>query len=310
MASGLKFEIFRAEEIYNDTMTDQTVYGGFWIRAAAALVDTVLVVAVLAPLAILWQLLSVRSWRPTGAFVVLYALPAIITLVFWSRWGATPGKRWLGLRIVRADQEDLRPGLGALIGRYAGYWLSFVCLGLGYFWVGWDRRKQGFHDRLAGTVVVRTASPSIPLGGGLAILAATAILVLVGGGLAARRWLGMHQKQFMAASEAIREEARKYGATHSEREILSDAMRRSAACRGFTCQTLVQIYLREALRQQKSTSGFCGDRVPPLNSIMATGLWRAGWCKSLGRTDAFCAPQMQAVQEHCLQDTGRLPETV
>ena len=40
--------------------------------------------------------------------------------------------------------------------RYLGYYVSLFGLGLGFFWVGWDRRKQGWHDKLAGTVVVRS----------------------------------------------------------------------------------------------------------------------------------------------------------
>jgi hypothetical protein len=48
-----------------------------------------------------------------------------------------------------------RPSLGQLIGRYAGYTVSVLPLGFGLVWVGWDPRKQGWHDKLAGTVVVR-----------------------------------------------------------------------------------------------------------------------------------------------------------
>ena len=48
-----------------------------------------------------------------------------------------------------------KPSLGQLIIRYLGYFVSLVPLGLGYFWVAFDKKKQGFHDKLANTVVVQ-----------------------------------------------------------------------------------------------------------------------------------------------------------
>jgi uncharacterized RDD family membrane protein YckC len=48
------------------------------------------------------------------------------------------------------------PTIGQCIGRYLGYIVSTVPLGLGLIWVAFDARKQGWHDKLAGTVVIRT----------------------------------------------------------------------------------------------------------------------------------------------------------
>lgn len=47
-----------------------------------------------------------------------------------------------------------RPSRRQLVGRYLAYYVSMIPLFLGFFWIGWDKRKQGFHDKLAGTVVV------------------------------------------------------------------------------------------------------------------------------------------------------------
>lgn len=47
--------------------------------------------------------------------------------------------------------------MGQLIGRYFAYFLSALALCLGFAWIGWNRRKQGWHDKLAGTVVVSRA---------------------------------------------------------------------------------------------------------------------------------------------------------
>jgi uncharacterized RDD family membrane protein YckC len=78
-----------------------------------------------------------------------------VVLAFWSRAGATPGKMLLRMKIIDAETgRDATFGMLAL--RYLGYFVSMLPLYLGVLWVGWDKRKQGFHDKIAGTVVVRT----------------------------------------------------------------------------------------------------------------------------------------------------------
>ena len=49
-----------------------------------------------------------------------------------------------------------KPSTAQFIGRYLGYYLAGIPLLLGIFWVGFDKRKQGWHDKLAGTLVVKT----------------------------------------------------------------------------------------------------------------------------------------------------------
>jgi uncharacterized RDD family membrane protein YckC len=63
-----------------------------------------------------------------------------------------------GLTIVDAKTGD-KPSTGQFIGRYFGYYVSTIPLLLGLIWVGIDRRKQGWHDKLAGTVVIRNRRP-------------------------------------------------------------------------------------------------------------------------------------------------------
>ena len=76
---------------------------------------------------------------------------------FWVRSGQTPGKRLLHLKVVRRDGQPL--SWGTAIARYLGYIVSALPLYLGFLWILWDRNKQGFHDKIAGTVVVRTYQP-------------------------------------------------------------------------------------------------------------------------------------------------------
>jgi uncharacterized RDD family membrane protein YckC len=143
-------------------MTEQTTeYAGFWIRVVAALIDTVLVLAVSVPL-----LVAVYGWAyfdaaRTGAAagtadaLISWLAPAVAVVAFWFYKQATPGKIAVSARVVDAITGKA-PTIGQCIGRYLGYIVSTVPLGLGLIWVAFDARKQGWHDKLAGTVVIRT----------------------------------------------------------------------------------------------------------------------------------------------------------
>ena len=137
------------------------VYAGFWIRVAASLIDTLLMMMVVLPVMSLiygpeyWFAHSyiVGFWD----FLFNYLLPAIVVIVFWLYKSATPGKMALKLTIVDASTGE-KPSTKQLIIRYVGYYVSIIPLMLGFIWVGIDKRKQGFHDKLAGTVVLRNTA--------------------------------------------------------------------------------------------------------------------------------------------------------
>ena len=92
-----------------------------------------------------------------GVLVVWAALLAIQFLyfvVFWSRRGATPGQQLLGVQ-VRNERDGSRISLKRAAARYFGYIVSIWIVYIGFIWVAFDSRKQGWHDKIAGTVVVR-----------------------------------------------------------------------------------------------------------------------------------------------------------
>jgi uncharacterized RDD family membrane protein YckC len=66
--------------------------------------------------------------------------------------GKTPGKMVFGLKVIRENGEA--PGFGTAFLRWIGYFLSSLPLNLGFIWIAFDSKKQGFHDKLAGTVVI------------------------------------------------------------------------------------------------------------------------------------------------------------
>lgn len=133
-------------------------YVGFWARVAASLIDTVLVALVIYPL--LHLVYGREYWLGEGFvrgpvdFLLSWIFPAAAIVLFWIARQATPGKMVIGARIMDARTGG-KPSTGQLIIRYLGYYLSAIPLFLGFFWVGIDPRKQGWHDKLAATVVVR-----------------------------------------------------------------------------------------------------------------------------------------------------------
>ena len=135
-------------------------YAGFWIRVLAALIDSIMVLVVIAPL--LSAIYGMGYWKGEAfvygpADVMLsYVAPALFVILFWIYKSATPGKMFLKLEIVDAATGG-RPSTGRLIKRYFAYYLSLIPFCLGFFSIGRDERKQGWHDKVAGTLVIRRA---------------------------------------------------------------------------------------------------------------------------------------------------------
>ena len=133
-------------------------YVGFWARIGASIIDTVLVVVICFPL--LTLIYGEEYWSSTqlvqgpADLLLNWVLPAVAVVLFWVYRQATPGKMAIGARIVDA-RTGARPSTGQLIGRYFAYYVSLLPLMLGFIWVAFDARKQGWHDKLANTVVVR-----------------------------------------------------------------------------------------------------------------------------------------------------------
>ena len=163
-------------------------YVGFWKRFLAFLIDSLVVSVILAPVMLalygggyfdklnleLAALLTssgdpnadaVRKLeilsRPDSAINALQDIRVqfgivVATILFWRFRGATPGKMAVKARIVKADDLG-QPSTGRLVGRFFAYFVSIIPLFLGFLWIAFDRRKQGWHDKIAGTVVIRSA---------------------------------------------------------------------------------------------------------------------------------------------------------
>ena len=132
-------------------------YAGFWQRALAFLIDSLIVVVIAMPVIVVafgadyFSLDPLRrSWDLLIALIVGTAI-----VVFWRLYGATPGKLAVALRVVDAETGKA-PSTGRLVVRLLCYFVSALPLYLGFLWIAVDRRKQGWHDKIAGTVVIHS----------------------------------------------------------------------------------------------------------------------------------------------------------
>jgi uncharacterized RDD family membrane protein YckC len=138
-------------------------YVGFWPRVGASIIDTLLLGFICWPIAT--KVYGPSYWVSTGLikgpadFLISWVFPAVAVLLFWVYRQATPGKMAVSARIVDARTGE-KPSTGQLVGRYFGYYVSIIPFFVGLIWVAFDSRKQGWHDKLAGTVVVRAKSRS------------------------------------------------------------------------------------------------------------------------------------------------------
>jgi uncharacterized RDD family membrane protein YckC len=87
-------------------------------------------------------------------FLNNFVFPSLVILLFWAICSATPGKMAISAKIVDAKTGN-KPTLFQFLLRFIGYALAALPLGLGLLWIVFDPRRQGWHDKLAGTVVKR-----------------------------------------------------------------------------------------------------------------------------------------------------------
>ena len=133
-------------------------YVGFWKRFVAFVIDSFIVTVILVPLMLAvygrGYFEAEMGGHGGGLFDWLVNLAlVVVTIVFWRYRGATPGKMAISAKIVDAKTHRA-PTTGILVVRFFAYLVSMLPLCLGFVWIGIDRKKQGFHDKIAGTVVV------------------------------------------------------------------------------------------------------------------------------------------------------------
>ena len=121
-------------------------YAGFWIRLGAGIIDGVILTL------IAWIIIHVFS-----SLIICVVAEIVIEVAyfvgFWAWRGQTPGKMMVGIKIIRTDSSPIT--LSHAFIRYCGYIVSVLTLFIGFIWIAFDSHKQGIHDKIADTYVVK-----------------------------------------------------------------------------------------------------------------------------------------------------------
>jgi uncharacterized RDD family membrane protein YckC len=152
-------------------------YAGFWIRFAAALIDGIIVGVPFVIIFLVVEGSALSSYAnciniaaQSGSFATICSstyigsvgywyliglgVQLLYFVILWSKLGGTLGQRMLGLHVVDAATGQ-NIGIGRSLGRFLGYVISIIPLYIGLIWAAFDPRKQGWHDKIASTFVVR-----------------------------------------------------------------------------------------------------------------------------------------------------------
>lgn len=139
-------------------------FAGYGERLVAYIVDAIIVtiIVVVASIVGAFAIAGGAATGSVGAAVSAGFLLVIVVFVvsigyfpfFWARGGTTPGMKMFGLYVVRdSDGGPISGGQAVL--RLFGYWVASLVFYLGFIWVFIDKRRRGWHDLIAGTVVVQ-----------------------------------------------------------------------------------------------------------------------------------------------------------
>jgi len=139
--------------------TTQVRYGGFWIRVVAYIIDGIILGIIGAiVLAILGVNVSDPNVAQNGRYQGASAFNLLVSFIYfaglWTVMGGSLGQRIFGMRVVDAN-SGAPIGFGKAALRWLGLIISFAVCFIGVIWVAFDARKQGWMDKIAGTVVVR-----------------------------------------------------------------------------------------------------------------------------------------------------------
>lgn len=128
-------------------------YVGFWVRLLAAIIDWII-------LGIIGRILfgsEATQINNMGADVNFSGwrtiVPFLYIIIFWVWFSATPGKLILGMKIIKTSGEKI--DLKVSLIRFFSYIPSAFILFIGFIWIGIDKKKQGWHDKIAKTYVIK-----------------------------------------------------------------------------------------------------------------------------------------------------------
>ena len=126
---------------------------GFWIRFVAIFIDGILVGIVTSAIG------AVLNLNTNGRGGLQTLLGLVYYVYFWSSnspWpGQTVGNKLLNIRVIKTDGSNL--DIGQALIRYIGLLISIIVIFIGVIWAAFDANKQGWHDKIAGTYVIKSS---------------------------------------------------------------------------------------------------------------------------------------------------------
>jgi len=164
-------------------------FAGFWTRFVAALIDLFAVAVICSVIMLIFapyqwfglsgflgssDVFEEPVWRALPYLVGGNVLSLLVNIAyfvgFWVWRGQTPGKMLMNIKLVRIDASKVTFGTALL--RYLGYIVSGAVFFIGFIWIAFDSQKQGFHDKMAESCVVKipevtitAPSPRVSVGG-------------------------------------------------------------------------------------------------------------------------------------------------
>jgi len=131
-------------------------FGGPGPRLVGYIVDTLIVIAAVFAIIVVFGLLAVVV-PVIGALGLIFGVivvPLVYFPYFWAKSGQTPGMKIMNIKVV-SDKDGGPITMGQAILRLIGYWISGFVFYLGYIWIFIDKRQRGWFDLIAGTVVIK-----------------------------------------------------------------------------------------------------------------------------------------------------------
>ena len=151
-------------------------FAGFWIRLAAYYIDGFILLIPILLISLLFgfslEKISTKE-LPWFLTLLLVAIVWSYNVFFLTKYGATPGKKAFGMKVI-GDYGKVIGLKSAVLRETIGKILSSLLFNLGYIWVAFDGKKQAWHDKIAGSYVILTQ----PLRGFKKFLAVTIPLIL------------------------------------------------------------------------------------------------------------------------------------
>ena len=142
---------------------------GFGRRAGAMIVDGIIVAffSFVVAFAIGFIAVTIDMFNPSdgnAAQPIIVLAAVLFSLIYyvgsWATMGQTIGKSTFGMTIL--DKQGAKLSWGKAILRYVGYLVSSLLMGLGFLWVAFDGKRQGLHDKIAGTYVAAMDDDVVP----------------------------------------------------------------------------------------------------------------------------------------------------